>query len=294
VNRNSQRSRASNPATSASIPSRRRRGGLEGHLRPLAAPRESRRAVGSRPTLDLRVRSPQKCPRASPGKARATVPVLVDGDRVLSESWDIAVHADLTGHGTALIPADKESAIRRWESVADLAMQGGRALVLAGMLATPAALDEGSPRLVPRWLRPALRPVARRVMQTFARKYDVRLDVHAGPVAAVRAGLDELRVGLSSGAFYLLGSFSYADVVMATLLQGVVPVADRFIRLGAGTRRAWTQLRIRWPRTTPISSRGGTRCTRSSAGRGSQAPPGRSSTLRGESRCRRHRGSAKR
>jgi glutathione S-transferase len=176
-----------------------------------------------------------------PSKPRATVPVLVDGDRVLSESWDIAVHADRTGRGTPLIPPDREAEIRKWASTADVAMEGGRALVISGMLATPEALDEGSPPRVPRWMKPALRPVTRMAMRAFARKYDLPLDDDAGPLAAVRAGLDQLRAGLASGVSYLTGSFSYADIVMATLLQGIAPVADRFLRIGPGTRRAWTQ-----------------------------------------------------
>ena len=178
-----------------------------------------------------------------PGKPRATVPVLLDGEDVLSESWDIARYADRVGRGTKLIPEDQEAAIKRWTGIADEAMQAGRALVLASIVANPGALDEGGPRSVPRWLRPMLRPVARRAMHTFARKYGLRLDAASEQVATFRAGLDELRKGLGSagGAPFLLGSFSYADIVMATLLQGVAPVADRFIRLGPDTRRAWTQ-----------------------------------------------------
>jgi glutathione S-transferase len=178
-----------------------------------------------------------------PTKLTATVPVLLDGDEVLSESWDIALYADRVGRGTKLIPRDLEADIKRWTGVADEAMQAGRALVLAAMLATPGALDEGGPRSVPRWLRPMLRPIARRVMHAFARKYGLRLDATGEQVAAFRVGLDELRkgVGSAAGAPFLLGSFSYADIAMATLLQGVAPVADRFIRLGPGTRRAWTQ-----------------------------------------------------
>src|SRR5579864_5859577 len=34
-----------------------------------------------------------------PGKPRATVPVLVAGTEVVSESWDIAVYADREGEG---------------------------------------------------------------------------------------------------------------------------------------------------------------------------------------------------
>ena len=54
------------------------------------------------------------------------------------------------------------------------------------------------------------------------------------------AALAELRAGLAGGD-HLLGRFTYADIVMATLLQGIAPVADRYIPLGPATRAAWTQ-----------------------------------------------------
>jgi glutathione S-transferase len=179
-----------------------------------------------------------------PDKPRATVPVLVDGDEVLSESWDIAVYADRLGKGSKLIPAEHEAAIRAWTACADGAMQAGRPLVMTAMLASPAALDEASPPFIPRPLRPLFRPIARRVTKAFVAKYDVQLGDEAGQIRAMRDGLTELRKGLGSGKAFLLGSFTYADIAMATLIQGVLPVNDRFIRLGPATRSAWTRTEL--------------------------------------------------
>jgi glutathione S-transferase len=176
-----------------------------------------------------------------PDKPKATVPVLVDGDRVLSESWDIALYADGKGSGARLIPPEHEPAIRKWTALADETMQSGRALVIASLLADPAALDEAGPPAVPRWARPLLRPVARGLTRAFAKKYELRLGDEAPQTRVMRAALDELRAGLASGAGFLLGTFTYADIAMATLLQGVAPVDDRFIRLGPATRRVWTR-----------------------------------------------------
>jgi len=53
--------------------------------------------------------------------------------------------------------------------------------------------------------------------------------------------LETLRSALSQGSRYLLGSFSYADIAMAVSLQGVLPVADRFIPLEPATREVWTR-----------------------------------------------------
>ena len=55
----------------------------------------------------------------------------------------------------------------------------------------------------------------------------------------------ELRMAVSRHACLVGGTFSFADVAMAVALQFVEPVADRYIRLGPATRRAWTNERFR-------------------------------------------------
>jgi glutathione S-transferase len=50
-----------------------------------------------------------------------------------------------------------------------------------------------------------------------------------------------LRAGLAVSSPYLQGSFTYADIVMAGLLQGISPVDNRFMKIGPGARAAWTQ-----------------------------------------------------
>jgi glutathione S-transferase len=177
--------------------------------------------------------------RLARGRARATVPVLVDGDLVLSESWDIAAHADRIGPAAKLMPAEHEAAIRRWAELADETMAAGRALVVDSLLKSPEALDESLPLPMPGWVRRASRPIARFATQWFARKYELRLDEREAPERKIQAGLEALRRALG-GKRYLLGQFSYADIVMATFLQAVSPVDDAYIRLGPATRRAWT------------------------------------------------------
>ncbi len=175
-----------------------------------------------------------------PDKPRATVPVLVSGSEVLSDSWDIAMYADREGKGSRLIPPDHEPAIRGWCAMADAASNEGRALVVAATLASGPALDEQGPP-APKWLKRILRPAGRAATRAFARKYELRLDDREAHIKSVRAALDRLRAGLTVTSPYLLGSFSYADIALATLLQGIVPVSDRFIEIGPATRAAWTQ-----------------------------------------------------
>jgi len=107
-------------------------------------------------------------------------------------------------------------------------------------LASDGALDESLPPAVPRWIRRALRQVTRYGMVWFARKYALDLSDTERPRQVLRETFDALRAAIAATG-YVRASFSYADIVAATLLQGVVPVAGRYIRLGRATREAWTQ-----------------------------------------------------
>ncbi len=177
---------------------------------------------------------------AGPARERATVPILRVGDQVLADSWDIAQYAEREGRGAPLLPPGLEPEIRRWTTLADELMGEGRALVTGAILSSPAALDETLPRAVPRWLRPLLRPVTRYVTAWFARKYRFSLDDLALSRERVRDRLVQIRAGLG-GRATLLETFSYADIAVATSLQGVSPVNSPTIRLGPALRQAWTQ-----------------------------------------------------
>jgi glutathione S-transferase len=178
--------------------------------------------------------------KVGPTKKRATVPVLILPGAVLTESWDIVQHADQHGHSTPLLPNDRLGEIHTYTDLADRTLQAGRALVMRALLASGEALDETLPPQVPGALRPWLRPVTRYGARWFARKYEVCLDAEAEQTTAVRAALTAVRAALAAGSPYLLGSFTYADIVMALLLQSVLPVAQAHIRLGPATRRVWT------------------------------------------------------
>ena len=174
-----------------------------------------------------------------PNKPRATVPVLLADGEVLTESWDIARYADRVGESTPLISPESEQDITKWQLLADNAMNAGRAIVIARTIASDEALDENAPPPAPRWLRPVLRPVTRAAMRMFGRKYGARLDDLDGATAAMRTALSAVRRGLAGGS-HLLGEFSYADIIVATLMQAVLPVSDQYVRVGPANRRVWT------------------------------------------------------
>jgi glutathione S-transferase len=171
---------------------------------------------------------------------RATVPVLREGPLVITDSTDIARHAERHGSGTPLFPAGRDDDVHHWIGVADAAAAGGRALVTAGLLASPGALDETLPPQVPLWVRPLLRPVTRHGTRWFARKYTLDLNNRAGALDVMRRGLDALRVALPTADSMLLGTFSYADIAVTTVLQGIKPVEHARYPLAPHTRAVWT------------------------------------------------------
>jgi glutathione S-transferase len=168
------------------------------------------------------------------------VPVLIGDGQILANSWEIALYADRVGHGSKLIPDELAVEVRRWHDLAERSLSAGRALTIARLLGNDAALEEMLPPATPRLARRWLRPVARLITRWFATKYNLDLENTAQAQAIQREGLDALRTALVRSE-YVLGRFSYADIIAASLLQGVVPVAQRYLRLGPATRDVWTK-----------------------------------------------------
>ncbi len=172
---------------------------------------------------------------------RVTVPLLVDGDAVLMDSFAIARHAERIGRGAPLFPRGREEEVAAWNARSELAMSAGRAMLLSRMAGDRAALVEQVPGFVPGAIRAVMTPVASTAVGHLTRKYGVRAGEEARHESASRAVLDGLRAALAGGREHLLGDgFSYADIAMAAALQFVRPVDGRYIRLGPATRAVWT------------------------------------------------------
>ena len=84
-----------------------------------------------------------------------------------------------------------------------------------------------------------MRPGTRLATRWFGQKYECDSAGEVAALARMKAELDALRSALANSSPYLLGSFSYADILMATMLQGVAPVRNEYIYLGPESRKAW-------------------------------------------------------
>jgi glutathione S-transferase len=169
----------------------------------------------------------------------ATVPVLIDGDAVIFDSFAIARHAERNGSGAPLFPTAHLAEITRWNDRADGALAAGRALVVTNIAASRAAQAESLPGFIPEAIRPALTGMAQLGVRYLALKYSISRDLERAE-ARMATTLDELRAALDGRAYLLDGELTYADIAAAMVLQGVRPVSDAFIRVGPATRACWT------------------------------------------------------
>lgn len=162
-----------------------------------------------------------------------SVPVLLDGRQVVRGSWDIARYASARAGDVRL---GDVAAVLPWNELSEAALAEGRTRVVRAVLASPAALDEALAGIVPPPLRAPLRFVARDAARRLDRKY-----AHLVVPGSLRRALERTRDGLRrSGGDHLLGTFSYADIAMAVVLEAVAPVARIEPPLGPATTRCWS------------------------------------------------------
>jgi len=165
---------------------------------------------------------------------RVTVPVWIDGERVLTDSLEIAREAERLGKGTPLFPAGADGDIEAWNDLGERMLAVGRARI------TRRSREDEDLRLelVPPPLR-RVRPLAMRLaslgLRYFERKYgldDPRLDDEG----LLRDGFDRLRAAIGDRG-HVLGGFTYADISMAMPITFIVPPAPPLLRVGEATRR---------------------------------------------------------
>jgi glutathione S-transferase len=169
----------------------------------------------------------------------ATVPVLIDGEGAIFDSFAIARHAERNGSGSPLFPAAHLAEITRWNDRSDEALAAGRALVVTRIAASREAQTESLPGFIPAAIRPALAGMAQLGVRYLASKYSISRDLDRAEATAAST-LDEIRAALAGRAYLLDGELTYADIAAAMVLQIVRPVRDAFIRLRPATRACWT------------------------------------------------------
>lgn len=167
---------------------------------------------------------------------KASVPLLITDDGPVQGSWAIARWADEHGR-PGLFPDGKRDEIERWNDVAERALNIARARMFPRLERSRLALLESAPKAL-RFLGAVTVATARQGVRFVSKKY--RATVGDISDAALLEVFLEWRAALG-GRPTLYDRFSYADLTMATALQGIQPVADKWLPLSEATREVWTE-----------------------------------------------------
>lgn len=176
----------------------------------------------------------------APG-TKATVPLLLDGPARIVGSDAIAHHVERTaGQAAPLFSPAHAAAITDWERAGDAGLHAARVLLAEATLASPEALVEQLPPLIPGPLRRPLRPLARSGMAYVARKHDAGPEQIAASTRTLTDLAERIRAELDANGRYLLGDqLSWADVCAAMVVNGFAGgVPGRFSTLPA-TAQTW-------------------------------------------------------
>lgn len=167
-------------------------------------------------------------------RGRVSVPVIKTTDRIVADSYHIALYTDRHGAGDVLIQPESSSTIVDWVEIAEEMLSAGRHITLERVQRSKTALEEALPGWAPEFARSALRPVAKIGVRYLMAKYRESTDAAH---ASIRDGLARLSGHLSGGRRTILDSFSFADIAVATAMQVVSPRA--LPGLGPASRALW-------------------------------------------------------
>lgn len=170
---------------------------------------------------------------------RISVPLLIDGDNVFSDSFSIAQHANTLSKKDSLFPQDKLIEIDYWNKISEQTLEAGRALVVINMPSSREACLKSLPAFFPAPIKPLMLPVAKSGIFYLKKKYDVSEKNTQRYEQIIEENLQILRKALADSSQYLLGSFTYADICMAVTLQVIKPIQNSHVMLDPATEQCW-------------------------------------------------------
>lgn len=176
--------------------------------------------------------------RAHAGKwgGPVSVPLWKAEGEAISDSLHIALFADRSAGGPPLFPAEHADEIIQWNARSEAALFAARTLYLERLSRHREAKVELQPAFMPLAIRRASVGAVGLAVAFLRRKYGIDGAAEASAEETLTRELEALRAELAGRDHLLASGFTYADVAMAVTLQFVSPVADRFLKLGPGTR----------------------------------------------------------
>ncbi|MFZ5724044.1 MAG: glutathione S-transferase N-terminal domain-containing protein [Pseudomonadota bacterium] len=174
--------------------------------------------------------------RAGKWLGKVSVPLLLTPDGPVNDSFRIAAYADRHSTRAPLVPPAREAAIADWVNAAELALCSARIRATRRIGRSTGALAERLPAYVPDPLRTPMIPMAFVATRYILAKYDLKDADDAQLFRHMDAFFDRADRALQ-GRESLFETFGFADMVVATALQALTPVDDRYIPLGPASRQ---------------------------------------------------------
>jgi glutathione S-transferase len=171
--------------------------------------------------------------RAGMWTGKISVPLLIDDATPVQGSLAIAEHADSIGKKSPLVPKEKRAEISAFFDEIEEAMRAARERFTFGLRTDHEAVQESAP--------PFLRaigmagPAVWMGSRFIVSKYDAR----DGAIdERIRKGLLAVRNAVGKKE-YVYDSFSFADIIGASIVQTVQVLDEKFLELPPGTKRLW-------------------------------------------------------
>lgn len=170
-----------------------------------------------------------------------TVPVMVQGKKVLLDSWGIARHADEAGTGAKLFTEADLARIEKYNALSEKSLDAVRILLTSRILQDPEAKREVLPSFLGGPLRPLFSWLATLGTNYVRREFGyTQEDQNRAEGNAHEIWAELARDLQASGGEYLIGGrLTYADIAMAVTLQGVEPT-QAGPKLGPAYSRCWS------------------------------------------------------
>lgn len=173
--------------------------------------------------------------RAGKWFSKVSVPLLTTPGGLVHDSFEIARWADRHSPDAPLVQAAHLQETQDWLHRAELALCSARLRATRRISHSVDALAERLPGYTPDALRKPLAPMAFIATQYILGKYRL-----PGSDEMVQFRLMDEFFGTASAALhgrdFVFNQFSFVDIVIATALQALTPVDDRYIYLGPGSR----------------------------------------------------------
>lgn len=176
--------------------------------------------------------------RLKAGKAvgKISVPLLIMPHEKVNDSFDIAVYSDGTSKKEPLVPSAHHAEIKDWTESAELALYSARLRATRRIQASSEALADRLPSYTPKALSKAFVPMAYVATEYILRKYQLEDDADEKLLRNMDEFFGKADKALS-GRKFVFDHFSFADIVIATAVQAITPVDNKYIYLGLPSRK---------------------------------------------------------